>query len=92
MTKPGKSTVEARIASGKDPVTTVVSDYQVSLKEETIQAATSPIVLTIGHSTRTIEEFINLLLAHGVSRVLDVRTIPRSRHNPQFNADSLRDH
>ena len=48
-----------------------------------------PIVLTIGHSTRTIEEFINLLLVHGVSRVVDVRTVPRSRHNPQFNADSL---
>ena len=89
MTKPGKSTVEAVIASGKDTVTPVVSDYQVSSKEETVQAATSPIVLTIGHSTRTIEGFINLLLAHGVSRVVDVRTIPRSRHNPQFNADSL---
>ena len=89
MTKPGKSTVEAMIASGEDTVTSVVSDYQVSSKEETVQAATSPIVLTIGHSTRTIEGFINLLLAHGVSRVVDVRTIPRSRHNPQFNADSL---
>ena len=61
----------------------------MSSKEETVKAATSPIVLTIGHSTRTIEEFINLLLAHGVSRVVDVRTIPRSRHNPQFNADTL---
>ena len=58
-------------------------------QEETAKAETSPIVLTIGHSTRTIEEFINLVLAHGVSRVVDVRTIPRSRHNPQFNADSL---
>ena len=61
----------------------------MSSKEETAKAETSPIVLTIGHSTRTIEEFINLVLAHGVSRVVDVRTIPRSRHNPQFNADSL---
>ena len=61
----------------------------MSSKEETAKAGTSPIVLTIGHSTRTIEEFINLVLAHGVSRVVDVRTIPRSRHNPQFNADSL---
>jgi uncharacterized protein (DUF488 family) len=47
------------------------------------------VILTIGHSTRTIEEFISLLLAHGVGQVADVRTIPRSRHNPQFNADSL---
>ena len=52
-------------------------------------AESSPIVLTIGHSTRTLEEFIRLLQAHGVSRVVDVRTVPRSRHNPQFNKASL---
>ena len=48
-----------------------------------------PVVLTIGHSTRALAEFIGLLQAHGVSRVVDVRTVPRSRHNPQFNKDSL---
>ena len=42
-------------------------------------------VFTIGHSTRTIDEFIRLITAHGVGRVIDIRTIPRSRHNPQFN-------
>ena len=46
-------------------------------------------VLTIGHSTRTIEEFIGLLQAHGASCVVDVRTVPRSRHNPQFDKTSL---
>ena len=51
----------------------------------------SPLIMTIGHSTRTIDEFIGLLQAHAVSRVVDVRTIPRSRHNPQFNMDSLSD-
>jgi uncharacterized protein (DUF488 family) len=49
----------------------------------------APLVMTIGHSTRTIEEFIGLLQAHGATRVVDVRTIPRSRHNPQFNKTSL---
>ena len=49
-----------------------------------------PLVLTIGHSTRPIEEFIRLLQAHSVERIVDVRTIPRSRHNPQFNKESLR--
>jgi uncharacterized protein (DUF488 family) len=49
----------------------------------------SPIVLTIGHSTRTLEAFIALLQAHGTTRVVDVRTVPRSRHNPQFNKASL---
>lgn len=46
-------------------------------------------VFTIGHSTRTIADFIRLLKAHGVERVIDVRTIPRSRHNPQFNRGHL---
>ena len=46
-------------------------------------------VLTIGHSTRSIKEFIRLLQAHQVRLVVDIRTIPRSRHNPQFNTDSL---
>ena len=49
----------------------------------------SPLVMTIGHSTRTFEEFIGILKAHGVTRVVDVRTVPRSRHNPQFNKASL---
>jgi uncharacterized protein (DUF488 family) len=43
----------------------------------------------MGHSTRALEEFVRLLKAHGVQRVVDVRTIPRSRHNPQFNRDQL---
>ena len=47
------------------------------------------VVYTIGHSTRPIDDFIDLLRAHGVRRVIDVRTIPRSRHNPQFNRDQL---
>src|SRR5665213_1532708 len=48
-----------------------------------------PLVMTIGHSTRTLEEFIGLLKTHGVTRIVDVRTVPRSWHNPQFNKDSL---
>ena len=48
-----------------------------------------PMVMTIGHSTRTLAEFLRLLQAHTVSCVVDVRTVPRSRHNPQFNRASL---
>lgn len=50
-----------------------------------------PLVSTIGHSTRLLEVFINLLKTHGVKIVIDVRTVPRSRHNPQFNLDTLPD-
>lgn len=46
-------------------------------------------VYTIGHSTRTTRELVDLLHAHGVEQVVDVRTIPRSRHNPQFNRPTL---
>jgi uncharacterized protein (DUF488 family) len=46
-------------------------------------------VLTIGHSNRTLAELLALLQAHGVEVLVDVRTIPRSRHNPQFNTDAL---
>ena len=49
----------------------------------------SPLVMTIGHSTRTLEEFIRLLQAHKATCIVDVRTVPRSRHNPQFNKASL---
>jgi uncharacterized protein (DUF488 family) len=44
---------------------------------------------TIGHSTRTIPEFVELLEASRVDLVVDVRSIPRSRTNPQFNGDAL---
>lgn len=46
-------------------------------------------IFTVGHSTRTIPEFIDLLRAGAVELVVDVRTIPRSRHNPQYNEDVL---
>ena len=46
-------------------------------------------IFTIGHSTRPIEEFIRLLHAHGVQRLVDVRTVPKSRHNPQFGQEQL---
>lgn len=46
-------------------------------------------VYSIGHSTRSIKAFIDILHAYGIDQVIDIRTIPRSRHNPQFNKDVL---
>ena len=48
-----------------------------------------PLVLTVGHSTRSLDEFTDLLKAYSVTSLLDVRSVPRSRHNPQFNRDAL---
>jgi len=50
----------------------------------------TPILLTIGHSTHTSKRLLGLLRAHGVQRVIDVRRVPLSRTNPQFNRDTLR--
>jgi uncharacterized protein (DUF488 family) len=49
----------------------------------------STTIFTIGHSTRSIDEFIELLRANGVTQLIDIRTIPKSRHNPQFNGDAI---
>ena len=46
-------------------------------------------VFTIGHSTRSAEEFLALLHRHGIQLVADVRSVPRSKRNPQFNRETL---
>ncbi|WP_368373250.1 DUF488 family protein [Pseudomonas brassicacearum] len=46
-------------------------------------------VYTIGHSTRTIEQFVQTLKSFNVEMIVDVRTVPRSRTNPQYNLDTL---
>jgi len=49
-----------------------------------------PVIFTIGHSTHPIDEFVELLKLNGVKEVVDVRSIPMSGHNPQFNTDTLK--
>lgn len=46
-------------------------------------------IFTIGHSNHPFERFLEMLKAHEVRLIADVRTIPRSRHNPQYNSDAL---
>lgn len=48
-----------------------------------------PPIHTVGHSTRSMEEFVNVLRSARIDIVVDVRTVPRSRTNPQFNKDVL---
>ena len=50
-----------------------------------------PPIYTIGHSTRSIPEFVEMLRAVQVSLVVDIRSIPRSRTNPRYNLDALPD-
>jgi uncharacterized protein (DUF488 family) len=49
----------------------------------------SPFIWTIGHSTRSIEDFIAALRANGIKLLVDVRTLPGSKRHPQFNKESL---
>jgi len=46
-------------------------------------------VYTVGHSTRSLEEFIEILKIYNITALIDVRAVPRSRHNPQFNKEDL---
>lgn len=50
---------------------------------------TKHVVYTIGHSTRTLPEFIEILNTYGINYVVDIRTVPKSRHNPQYNSSHL---
>jgi uncharacterized protein (DUF488 family) len=56
---------------------------------DVLMSRSRPVIYTIGHSNRSFQELVDLLRAHGVERLVDVRTIPRSRHNPQFNRETL---
>lgn len=47
-------------------------------------------IYTIGHSTRSIEDFISLLKAHSIETLIDIRTVPKSRYCPQFNQELLK--
>jgi len=53
--------------------------------------AAHTVVHTIGHSTRSWDDFVVLLRRHGIRRLIDVRTFPGSRRYPQFDADAMRE-
>jgi uncharacterized protein (DUF488 family) len=48
-----------------------------------------PVIYTVGHSTRELPAFLELLRGRGIKQVVDVRSVPRSRKNPQYNAETL---
>ena len=60
--------------------------FRGSIGWELMQKAT---IWTIGHSTHPIESFLELLEAHGITAIADVRSVPYSRYQPQFNRESL---
>jgi uncharacterized protein (DUF488 family) len=62
---------------------------EATVREEPLARRTTPAVYVLGHSTTPIERFVKILRAHSITTLVDIRTVPRSRHNPQFNADAL---
>ena len=65
----------------------MTTSRQQSARPDTDEAA---LVCTIGHSTRPIDVFLDLLKTNEIAHVLDVRTVPRSRNNPQYERETLR--
>lgn len=62
-----------------------------SQQQSALSDTTEPaLVCTIGHSTRSIDDFLDLLKINDIAHVLDVRTVPRSRNNPQYEREALR--
>lgn len=75
------------VESGQSPeIRANLNDGPANEKPKGVRRIT---LWTVGHSTRPLGDFIALLQAHGIRQLVDVRTIPRSRHNPQFNQDQL---
>lgn len=75
-----------------DPVAVTIArpvKREPALKLASAADEKAPLVCTIGHSNQPLETFIDLLRSHGIDRVIDVRTVPRSRHNPHFGQDLL---
>jgi len=77
-------TTGAPIAALEDEL----ADWSANVRARKADGAAGTLY-TIGHSTRTTRQLVDLLRAHGVEQVVDVRTIPKSRHNPQFNCPAL---
>jgi uncharacterized protein (DUF488 family) len=61
-----------------------------SIKSSRMSTSEKPLtIFTIGHSTHPIDRFLELLQSNGVAQLIDIRTIPKSRRNPQFNSETL---
>jgi hypothetical protein len=85
--KSAKTTDETRAAQG--PVA-LPSDVKAQpIERATTSANDGLTIFTIGHSTHPIDEFIALLKHYGIEQLVDVRTVPKSRHVPQFNSEAL---
>ena len=88
-TSPGSSAPEAPRGRGATAPATAARRETAEPEVLPQPDGTGCNVLTVGHSTRPIEAFVERLRAHHVTQLIDVRTVPRSRHNPQYNADVL---
>ena len=87
--KSAKQLEEVRTAQPDE--TSAVRSKAQSIERAPISANDQPTIFTIGHSTHPIDEFIALLKNYGIEQLVDVRTVPKSRHVPQFNSEALAD-
>ena len=86
--KPGARKSDAITDSAKGAATAHASEVDAK-SHAPVSMGEQLTIFTIGHSTHPIEEFIALLKNYGIEQLVDVRTVPKSRHVPQFNSDAL---
>jgi uncharacterized protein (DUF488 family) len=77
------------VANGERMRMSLFIAHQENGYREELMTSDPVSIYTIGHSNRPIDEFIALLTKHGVGLLVDIRKMPRSRHNPQFEGDAL---
>lgn len=84
--RPDKKLAGTKQEPDREPVEASVSPKIISSTK-----SAQLTIFTIGHSTHPIDEFIALLKNYGIEQLVDVRTVPKSRHVPQFNSEALAD-
>ncbi len=81
--KPSKASISQVIKKSSS------SGSKAKSSDESPKVGRNKIIYTIGHSTRTWEEFVEILKAYDIDLLVDVRTVPKSRHVPQFNDEHM---
>ena len=88
----GKNPVGVKVKSGQPNRNDVQKQARASASHDVYPPHMEPTTLyTVGHSTHAIDEFLVMLQAYSIEVLVDVRTVPKSRHNPQFMQERLRE-
>jgi uncharacterized protein (DUF488 family) len=85
----GAAVRRSKLPAFRDPVKSGMASERPDPSQGAREVKSATLILTIGHTTRSLDGLMGALRANSVNRLIDIRTIPRSRHNPQFNRQEL---